>query len=249
MPDAIRNGVYLPALPQIISPEQIAKTKKLANRYFKAREVIDYSKNVTEKIVIPIILIVGFFSSIIRLLIAEFTPIGQRNIVVMKDSKNFVIPKLNAILGCREDVRINENVLIYMDSIVLYTASILSMLFMIKAVKPLENYLEKKHSECINIINRYDYPRYEDIKFYKKTLKVDKTDICPISYANVNQIKQKVFYRSKIFDYHCLILDCTSRLNARDHTGQLYDKSLFFRVDDKKIMYIHVVDENARFQG
>jgi hypothetical protein len=55
----------------------------------------------------------------------------------------------------------------------------------------------------------------------------------------MEEIEQKVFYRGEVYEYHYLMKAYSENPNGRNHTGQPYDASQFYRVDDNNIKYIH----------
>jgi hypothetical protein len=129
--------------------------------------------------------------------------------------------------------KFEKNAMIFLASVAMGLAII--------PLKILRNHCISKHNNYIRILEaskKLQVPEYKDMQRYDQVISIDKTNVDPISCTPVEKIEQKVFYRGEVYEYYYLLTAYATNPKGRDHTGQPYDISLFYRIDDNNIQYI-----------
>jgi hypothetical protein len=234
------NGVWLNAIPNAIprSQKEIAAIQKKAAYYSYACRAVDVCISLNQKVLIGSGVIAGVVYSINKEMFPIFRSLDERSILLLKDS-NSTSGDIMTYLGGGD---------IEVDSFIKYLGrSFLAVLslgmfsgLLGNELMKLRNSYINKHNDCIDIIvasNKLRVPDYEDMQCYDQIAHIDKTNVGPISCTPVEEIEQKVFYRGEVYEYYYLLTAYTTNPNGRDHTGQPYDISQFYRIDDNNIQY------------
>jgi hypothetical protein len=166
---------------------------------------------------------------------------NERNITLIRNSDSYLGQALTNLLGQGDkkeygDFRNIDYALLGIISFYIYKHLALPRL------NTLLNYFRQQYDDSINIIEAIEesqlVPDYECMKCYDQIVNVNKTSVGSISRSPVQEIEQKVFYRGEVYEYYYLLTAYATNPKGRDHTGQPYDISLFYRIEDNKIKYI-----------
>ena len=227
------NGVWLNAIPR--SQKEIAAIQKKANRYCFAHRTVKACG-------------VGAFLSLLggavcNSIFAYISESDARNSniskkIFLKDCNNYPAQIITSLGGGEVSKHTDD---MYMEYTYLFTLLYLIVACSAPFLADLRSYFVNKYNDYMNIIEvntKFRIPDYEDMQCYDQIVNIDKTNIGPISCTPVEEIEQKVFYKGEIYEYYYLLTAYTTNPNGRDHAGQPYDISLFYRIDDNNIQYI-----------
>jgi hypothetical protein len=232
------NGVWLNPIPR--TQKEIAAIQKKSKCYFFAHRAISICMYVNQKLLIG----ASFLSCIAYGMQRETQPIvvslDQRSVLLLRYS-NSTSEQIMTLLG-EGDTEIS-----YFASLLKCRAIEISSFGVCMGVLTnmrlgeLNNIFFNKYKDCISIVEaskKLQVPAYEDMQCYDQVINIDKTNVGPISCTSVEKIEQKVFYRGEVYEYYYLLTAYVTNPEGRDHTGQPYDISLFYRIDDNNIQYI-----------
>jgi hypothetical protein len=166
--------------------------------------------------------------------------INEKDIIRLNDTNSYS-KQIVEFLGQDTSTYMVKSDIDTVENIAIFTLSSLAVNMAKIPLIKLQDYFIRQHNTCISMLeasNNLQVPDYETMKCYDQLVNVSKINVGPISCVPVEEIEQKVFYRREVYEYYYLLTAYATNPKGRDHTGQPYDISLFYRIEDNKIKYI-----------
>ena len=230
------NDVWLDHVRQY--QEERASIQKKAKCYYFASRALGVCTTVASSLLIGVFLCSGGYS--VNAMCKDIFNINEKDIMSLNDTNSY-LKQIVEFLGQDASIYTVESDIDTVDNVVTFTLSGLAVAMAKIPLIKLKDYFIRQHNTCISMLeasNNLQVPDYKDMKCYDQLVNVSKTNVGPISCVPVEEIEQKVFYRREVYEYYYLLTAYATNPKGRDHTGQLYDISLFYRIDDNNIQYI-----------